>query len=243
MIAIRIATAACLMVLAAASPSFGADKDVLLKLYDGMTAAIANHNIDAYMSYYDPLAISFDDKGGRRSVEQVRAVTAEFFTKTRNFSSIVEFASINNDGAKMTVQARKAAVLEMTADGRSWMAVAAGELSEDVWEKRGGQWKLTYTKTLLAKVQPIQVNSGAQATNPAKRQQQAPRQPQQAAPSAQDNNQGAKKAMYNSCVAHCQSMSVNCSMGSGNYFGGNSYNTGRPCLSDQQGCVMRCGLH
>jgi ketosteroid isomerase-like protein len=236
MFAIRMAATACLMLLTAASPSFGADKDVLLKLYNGMAAAIASHDVDAYMSYYHPSAISVDDKGGRRTVEQVRAVSIEFFTKTRNFRSVVEFASILNDGAKMTVQARKAAVLEMTADGRKWMAVAAAELSEDVWEKRGGQWKLTYTKTVLAKVEPIQANSGAQAANPAQRQQQA-------APSAQENNHGAKKAMYDSCVAHCQSMSMNCSMGSGNYFGGNSYNTGRPCISDQQGCVMRCGLH
>jgi hypothetical protein len=73
-------------------------------------------------------------------------------------------------------------------------------------------------------------------------QQQMEQQEEQESQS-QKNESSAKKVMYESCLQHCQQMSMMCSMGGGHYFGGNNWQSGRPCLSELTGCQVNCGVY
>lgn len=89
----------------------------------------------------------------------------------------------------------------------------------------------------------IQGNGGG-SEQPQAPQMQPRQQPQQQQQRQAPSGGGSgKSAAYNSCMQHCQTMSSMCSMGGGHYFGGNNWQSGRPCLSELTGCQVRCSVN
>lgn len=99
-----------------------------------------------------------------------------------------------------------------------------------------GQIAANNMANLQAGTQTQPQNEGSD--NPPQQQMGQEEEPSQSG----GNSSSANQAMYDSCMQHCQQMSMMCSMGGGHYFGGNNWQSGRPCLSELTGCQVRCNV-
>jgi hypothetical protein len=246
---IRTLLCGLLLAITAAPAAFAGDKEFLEALYNRMGAAIASSNADAYMALIDPSIVSIDQKGNRKDVRAVRADIEQLAGQARNFRFKVDASNINNTGSKVTAVVSVAAVFEMQGGPNSGKVFATLFQTDDTWELKGGAWKQTSSRTREAVTKEIPPEIMRQLSQEGAKAAAAQQQPAGAAPQQQPSakvpaqaskDQTFKKMQRDSCIRHCETMSMNCSMSGGHYFGGKSAFTGIPCMSSQIACTAGC---
>jgi hypothetical protein len=244
---IRTLLCGVLLALSAAQTAFASDKDYLEALYLRMGAAIASNNADAYMAFFDPGIVAIDEKGNRKDARALRAEFDQLAGKVRNFRFSVSAGNINNTGTKITAVVKVAAVFETLGSGNGVKVFATLIEAEDTWELKSGAWKQTLSRTRDAATKEIPPEimrqlsqEGAKAAAQGAQAGAAPQQPSAKVPAQASKDQNFKKMQRDSCIHHCEYMSLNCSMSGGNYFGGKNAYTGIPCMSSQIACTAGC---
>jgi ketosteroid isomerase-like protein len=245
---IRAILVGALLTVAAAHAAFAGDKEYLESVYNRMAAAIANKDVEGYMAFVDPGAVSIDVKGNKKDAQAMRAEFNKLIPMIRNFRAVVALDNVHNTGTVVTAVAKTATFFEVQAGANDWKPFIVIDASDDVWELKGGAWKMTSTKTLHSEGKPLPPEIAQQLKGNGGTPQVTqgnPVPPVQQQPSVETQQQAnnfrqSQQIMYDQCMRQCAYMSLNCSMSSGNYFGGNSYYTGTPCLTSQGGCQLGC---
>jgi hypothetical protein len=252
----RTIIAGILLALATAHPALADDKEYLGSLYSRLGMAIANRDVEGYMALVDPGAVSVDAKGNSKNAQTMRAELSQLVPKIRNFRVVFAFDNLNNTGTRITALVKTATYFEAQAGANDWKPLLVIDASDDTWEQKAGSWKLVSTKTIYSESKEVppdiarQLTSGGGAQQNARPQpgnqlpQQRPAQqpPATSRPQANSNSRQAQQLMYDSCMRHCATQSLNCSMSTGNYIGGKNPYSGVPCFTSQSGCEIGCKI-
>jgi hypothetical protein len=147
---VRLTIAAIMVVGAAGAASSQSSNSVVVeKLYDQIDQALANTNIDGYLSFFDPDRYVFvDEKGKSMSFVEYVEMTRKNLGNARNIDETTKIKDVQTDNGRMVAYIEQVVRFEFNDPQGKWIPMNATSTSEDTWEKKGVEWKLVSSKTL-----------------------------------------------------------------------------------------------
>jgi hypothetical protein len=147
---VRFTIAAIMVVGAAGAASSQSSNSVVVeKLYDQIDQALANSNIDGYLSFFDPDRYVFvDEKGKSMSFVEYVEMTRKNLGNARNIDETTKIKDVQSDNGRMVAYIEQVVRFEFNDPQGKWVPMNATSTSEDTWEKKGAEWKLVSSKTL-----------------------------------------------------------------------------------------------
>jgi ketosteroid isomerase-like protein len=126
-------------------------RTTLEKLYDQMNQALANRDIDRYLSFLQSDSYVFvDPKGKRIPFAEYGASARKNVAKKRNENATTKIKDVQVANGRMVAYVEDDDQLEIDVEKDGWIPFNIMQTSEDTWEARDGEWKLVLTKALRA---------------------------------------------------------------------------------------------
>jgi ketosteroid isomerase-like protein len=126
-----------------------ANRITLEKLYDQMNQALANQDVDKYLSFMNSEGYAFvDTKGNRVPFAEYSASARKTLARKRNENMMTKIKDVQVESGKMVAYIEEEGQLEINDEKNGWMPIDVSQTSEETWEMRNGEWKLVLSKTL-----------------------------------------------------------------------------------------------
>ncbi len=145
--AILLAASVMLAALGASASAFAAGASTLKPLYAKGYAALSRGDFDTYMTYIDGNADFVDEKGQHLDAAQYMMALMMSMPTWRNYKATFTLSDERAEAGRITAKVETRIEVEALRVG-GWARVDATNVSEDVWEKKGGAWKLVSSRTL-----------------------------------------------------------------------------------------------
>jgi ketosteroid isomerase-like protein len=124
-------------------------RTTLEKLYDQMNQALANQDIDKYLSFLQSDSYVFvDSKGKQIPFAEYSASARKNEAKKRNENATTSIKDVQVVNGRMVAYVEDDDQLEIDVEKDGWIPFIITQTSEDTWEAKNGEWTLVLTKTL-----------------------------------------------------------------------------------------------
>ena len=124
-------------------------RTTLEKLYDRMDQALANQDVDKYLSFFQSDSyVLVDSKGKRIPFEEYSAASRKNEAKKRNENPTTRIKDVQVANGRMVAYVEDDDQLEIDVEKDGWIPFNIAQTSEDTWEAKDGEWRLVLTKVL-----------------------------------------------------------------------------------------------
>jgi hypothetical protein len=123
-------------------------RTTLEKLYDQMNQALANQEIDKYLSFFQSDSYVVDSKGKQIPFSEYNASARKDEAKKRNENATTRIKDVQVVNGRMVAYVEDDDQLEADVEKDGWIPFIITQTSEDTWEAKDGEWKLVLSKTL-----------------------------------------------------------------------------------------------
>jgi hypothetical protein len=130
-----------------------APRTIAQQLCDQFDQSLANHDLNQILGFYDPSYVLTDERGNRATFAGVRKELEQDLPKLRrmNQKTTVEDARLEAD--RMVVNYKSEMHYELRDQRNGWVPQISNSTGEQIWEKKGGHWKLVRSTTFRMDVQ------------------------------------------------------------------------------------------
>jgi hypothetical protein len=130
-----------------------APRVIAQKLYDQLDQALANHDLNRELGFYDSSYVETDVQGKHMAFAEWRRQEEQYFPLFRNINPSTTVEDVQLEAGRMVVYVKSEWHFEYHDQRYGWVPKIFNGTAEDTWERKGGQWKLVQTHNLRAKMQ------------------------------------------------------------------------------------------